>query len=166
MAEEKLSVRQWLMAGVGLVMIIGYGGRLLGLFDSDASASASSVSSSLESLIPKSDPAEQAAVVIKDGLRSPDSFEYVGGKVIWQGIHKGDAAYVALVSYNAQNGFGALLRGCAIVAFSITQDDQVSWNGLHGMRETERTVCEHSGDRAELSDLAKTVADMNFSDEK
>lgn len=120
----------------------------------------------LDSIIPRPDPAEQSAVVIKESLRSPDSFEYITGKVIWEGTYKGNSAFVTLVSYNAQNGFGALLRGCAIVAFSITSDDKVSWSSLYGMREADRAMCERSGDGEALSDVAKSFADLNFPSEK
>lgn len=119
-------------------------------------------SDSSGSIFPEPDPAEQASVVIKDGLRSPDSFEYLSGKVIWSGSNNGNPAYVTLVSYNAQNGFGATLRACAIVAYSLTQDGKVSWNRSFGMQETDRAVCERTGDGSELTELAKTTANLNF----
>ncbi len=150
MAGDKLSVREWLLGTWGFLMLVALGVKLVGGAD-DA-----------PSLIPKADPAKQAAVVIKSSLRSPDSFEYISGKVIWQGIHKGNEAYVTLVSYNAQNGFGALIRGCAIVAFSLTENEEVLWKSQSGMQEADRVVCEHSGDGSELKDLAQSVAELNF----
>lgn len=119
--------------------------------------------SGLSKLIaPEPDPAEQAAVVIKNGLRSPDSFQYLSGKVIWNGTYEGNAAYVTLVSYNAQNGFGATLRACAFVAYSLTKDDQVSWNPTFGMQETDRAACELSGNSSEFTNIGKTMAEANF----
>jgi hypothetical protein len=123
-----------------------------GVFGSDSSGT----------ILPEPDPAEQASVVIKDGLRSPDSFEYLSGKVIWSGSHKGNPAYVTLVSYNAQNGFGAMLRACAIVAYSLSRDGKVSWNRSFGMQEADRALCERTGDASQLNELAGSTAKLNF----
>lgn len=69
-----------------------------------------------------SSPAEtqiaNASEIIKKELRSPASFSLVSGKTVWSGTTKqGLPAHVVRIEYDAQNGFGAAIRDCKMVAY-------------------------------------------------
>lgn len=56
--------------------------------------------------------------LIKQDLLSPATFSAISNDVVWSGKNaKGDDARVVKVVYDAQNGFGALVRKCEYVAF-------------------------------------------------
>lgn len=83
-------------------------------------------------------PERQAAEVVKSNLRSPSSFKFIDGEVLWKGnTLSGENAYVVAVAYDAQNGFGAMLRGCALVAYYVAKSGQLSWNNMFGFQEME-----------------------------
>lgn len=112
-----------------------------------------------------SDPAEDAGTVIRKSLRSPDSYQYVSGKTLWRGKdHAGDPAYVVLVSYSAENGFGARLRGCTWVAYRRTGPNEVGWNSRAALLEADRELCEVRTPRIEeiITTTAKKMAELNF----
>jgi len=89
------------------------------------------------------DPAKSAGAIIQKNLQAPDSYEFVSGETLWKGKDSdGNDAYVVLVGYNAQNGFGALLRGCSYVAYSIDENDLLSWSPMFGVNEADRSACE------------------------
>lgn len=114
---------------------------------------------------PAADPSEDAGVVIQSQLNAPDSYEFVGGKTVWSGKdRKGQAAYVVLVGYNAQNGFGAKLRACSWVAYSVTKDDKISWSRSSGTQSAERELCESEGGSIDslIQSQGKSLAEMNF----
>lgn len=113
---------------------------------------------------PPHNPKDASAIIMRN-LRSPDSFEYINGKTYWTGTSpKGDPAYVALISYNAQNGFGALLRGCIWVAYSETSDQKLNWNTAFGTQEADRVMCDQIGSDSDgpLLEVAKSLAELNF----
>ena len=69
-------------------------------------------------------PESQAAHLLKQQMKSPDSFYAKESKIMWQGKDKdGNAAYVVKVTYTAQNSFGANLQDCKMVAFAIAGDE-------------------------------------------
>jgi hypothetical protein len=69
-----------------------------------------------------------AATVIQDGLRSPSSYSEISSATVWTGKDKdGEEAYIVKVTYDAQNGFGAMIRDCQYVAFNYDKDDKVRW---------------------------------------
>jgi len=58
-----------------------------------------------------------AGEIIKKDLRSPSSFSLVSGKEMWKGKdQEGNPAFIVRVEYDAQNGFGAMIRDCKLVA--------------------------------------------------
>jgi putative hemolysin len=114
---------------------------------------------------PAADAAEDAGVVIQSQLNAPDSYEFVGGKTVWSGKdRKGQTAYVVLVSYNAQNGFGAKLRACSWVAYAVTKNDKISWSRSSGIQSAEREFCESEGGSIDglIQSQGKSLAEINF----
>lgn len=72
-------------------------------------------------------PDNGAATVIKKGLKSPSSYSQSSSKEVWSGkAPDGNKAYVVRVEYDAQNGFGAMIRDCQYVAFRV-KGDEVMW---------------------------------------
>ena len=66
--------------------------------------------------------------IIQDGLRSPSSFSLVSGKEMWAGKSAaGNDAYIVRIEYDAQNGFGATIRDCKFVAYSV-KGTKLHWN--------------------------------------
>lgn len=64
-----------------------------------------------------------AKQMVRDSLRSPSSFAPVSVDVKWKGVdQEGRPAYIVRVEYDAQNGFGANLRGCSLAAFALVDD--------------------------------------------
>lgn len=58
-----------------------------------------------------------ASSLIQKQLKSPSSFVLTSGEMKWEGDNKnGKPAYVVKVLYDAENGFGATIRECALVA--------------------------------------------------
>lgn len=57
--------------------------------------------------------------VIKSGLQSPSSYKSVEYHVLWEGKDSvtGASAQIYKVEFDAANAYGAMLRGCDIVAF-------------------------------------------------
>ncbi len=74
-----------------------------------------------------------ASAIIKKRLRSPASFTLVSGRTMWEGTDaEGNPAYIVRVEYDAQNGFGAMIRGCNLVAYTDL-GDRISWNTALGV---------------------------------
>lgn len=68
-----------------------------------------------------------ASEIIKKSLRSPSSFSLVSGKEVWSGKNpEGNAAYIVRIEYDAQNGFGAMIRDCKLVAYNV-KGDKIEW---------------------------------------
>jgi hypothetical protein len=68
-----------------------------------------------------------ASEIIKKSLRSPSSFSLVSGKEVWSGKNgEGKPAYIVRIEYDAQNGFGAMIRDCKLVAYT-DNGDKISW---------------------------------------
>jgi len=64
-----------------------------------------------------------ASEIIKKSLRSPSSFALVSGKEMWSGKNtEGNPAYIVRIEYDAQNGFGAMIRDCKLVALTMKGD--------------------------------------------
>jgi hypothetical protein len=114
--------------------------------------------------IGRASPAKQGGQILQQSLRAPASYNFVSGDVIWEGKTKaGEPAYVVRVAYDAQNGFGALLRGCAIVAYRETSDGQLAWSQSTGVDpQVDPSFCQTSVPASTFADYAKTVAEMNF----
>lgn len=69
-----------------------------------------------------------ASHIVSERLRSPSSFSLVSWREMWAGTDsKGNPAYLVRVEYDAQNGFGAMIRDCKVVAF-FRKGDKVGWN--------------------------------------
>jgi len=71
--------------------------------------------------------------IIKGELQSPGSYRVVRQDVLWSNTMGSETAYVVRTEYDAQNGFGALLRGCQYTSF-ITEGKQFRFNPLSGMQ--------------------------------
>ncbi len=64
------------------------------------------------------DQVSNASGIIKKGLQSPSSFVLISGKSVWSGkTNQGLPAHVVRIEYDAQNGFGATIRNCNMVAY-------------------------------------------------
>jgi hypothetical protein len=78
-----------------------------------------------------------ASEIIKKSLRSPSSFSLVSGKEVWSGKNtEGNASYIVRVEYDAQNGFGATIRDCKLVAYNI-KGDKFEWRTNSAMEACE-----------------------------
>ena len=111
-------------------------------------------------------PPAQAAQIVKSMVRSPDSFKRVGGEVIWKGkTRDGRPAYVTTVAFDSQNGFGAMLRGCMLVAYHEAADGKIAWNPMFGVKDyTDEMpmLCQESVPMEIKAGLGKTFAGINF----
>ena len=107
----------------------------------------------------KADPGKQASVIVQQQLNSPSSFKYMSSEVLWKGKSKnGEPAYVVSVVYDAQNSFGAMLRGCMLVSFYETSDNKVGWNPMFGVRDgNEYAACDPSPSATVLKVKIATV---------
>ena len=75
--------------------------------------------------------------IIKQSLRSPSSYSLVSGKQVWAGKSAaGDVSYIVRIEYDAQNGFGATIRDCKFVAYSV-KGSKVHWNQRSAMATCE-----------------------------
>ena len=122
-------------------------------------------SSDVKSLFEAS-PADQAAQIAKQHVRSPASFKHVGGEVLWEGQTKdGLPAYVTSVSYDAANGFGAVLRGCMVIAYRRTADGQLAWDPMWGVKDyTDELpqLCAAAAPMKVKAEFARGIAEINF----
>lgn len=74
------------------------------------------------------DSVSKASEIIKKELRSPSSFRLASGKEVWTGKNKeSKPAHIVRIEYDAQNGFGAMIRDCKLVAY-IDNGDKFSWS--------------------------------------
>lgn len=74
-----------------------------------------------------------AEQLVTQSLKSPSSFSATSTKIVFKGVNsEGDPAYIVRVDYDAQNGFGAMLRGCNLAAFYLKSGDKFGYkqNGL------------------------------------
>src|SRR5574340_1173000 len=66
-----------------------------------------------------------AEQLVTEGLKSPSSFSATSTKIVFEGVNKeGNLAYIVRVDYDAQNSFGATLRGCSLAAFYLTSGNK------------------------------------------
>ena len=111
-------------------------------------------------------PADQAAQIAKQHVRSPASFKHVGGEVLWEGQTKdGLPAYVTSVSYDAANVFGALLRGCMIIAYHRTADGRLTWDPTWGVKDYTDELPQLCAEAAPMNikaEFARGIAEINF----
>jgi hypothetical protein len=76
-----------------------------------------------------------AETVLESTLRAPGTYSRNDWSTLWSGRDlKGRKAYIVEVSYDAQNGFGAYIRGCSWVAFSI-DGSSVFWDQAFAVNE-------------------------------
>jgi Sel1 repeat-containing protein/zinc ribbon protein len=124
-SQQQLSGKQVLKIVVGMLVVCGVGAFLIDMLSDGHGLG-----------LIGGDPAKDAAIqIVEKGLRSPDSFSLVSYKEFWSGkAADGKNAYVSRVVFNAQNGFGASIRGCQLLAFKL-QSDQMSWNPITGVRD-------------------------------
>jgi hypothetical protein len=111
-------------------------------------------------------PPAQAAEIVKTMVRSPDSFKRAGGEVLWQGqTRDGRPAYVTSVAFDSQNGLGAMMRGCMLVAFHEGADGKSVWDPMWGVKDyTEEMpmLCQKHVPMEIKSTVGKAFADLNF----
>lgn len=72
---------------------------------------------------------DAAQQIIQQALKSPSSFSPVSSTIVWRGTYKNRNAYIVKTAFDAQNSFGANLRDCNYVAFSLA-GEKISWNKL------------------------------------
>lgn len=101
-----------------------------------------------------------AKQLLVSSLKSPASFNPVSMSIAWQGTHKNMNAYIVRAEYDAQNGFGALLRGCHYLAFSLN-GEEIVWNKNYFMQE-----CAQGVPSAEDSSTIEFIAELNFQSEQ
>ncbi len=78
-----------------------------------------------------------ASQIIKQNLKSPSSFREVDSRVLWSGKDKdGNDAHIVRVEYEAQNGFGAMLRNCKIVSY-YKEGDNLRWSTKYGFESCD-----------------------------
>jgi hypothetical protein len=78
---------------------------------------------------PKSISVGNASQLIMKSLRSPSSFHLVSGEEVWTGKDKkSKPAHIVRIEYDAQNGFGAMIRDCKLVAYVDEDGNKFSWN--------------------------------------
>ncbi|MBE9611036.1 ankyrin repeat domain-containing protein [Chitinilyticum piscinae] len=78
-----------------------------------------------------------AEAFIKKRLKSPDSFKSVSSETVWEGKNeKGNKAAIVRVVFDANNSFGAALRGCYFVAIYKENGDWWSSN-TNGLSECD-----------------------------
>lgn len=127
-------------------------------------------SSDVKSLFEGGVAADQAAQIAKQHVRSPASFKHVGGEVLWEGQTKdGLPAYVTSVSHDAANGFGAVLRGCMIIAYNRTADGQLTWNPMWGVKDyTDELpqLCTVEAPMKVKAEFARGIAEINSAPER
>lgn len=104
--------------------------------------------------------------IVKQYQKSPDSFKSEFSEIIWKGREKGGKdVYVVRVSYDSQNSFGAMLRGCAFVAFTVV-GREYQWRREAGFQEQEdaRFCMKSLPEPAHqaLADVARAYAAMSF----
>jgi len=99
-----------------------------------------------------------ASEILKKRLKSPSSFSLVSGKTVWSGkTNHGYPAYVVRIEYDAQNGFGAAMRDCNMVAFwDEGKDNTVSYLTPGAIQD-----CEVKGIMSE-NEMIKMQVDNNF----
>ena len=72
-------------------------------------------------------PTSKATIIIKKTLKSPSSFSLFSGYEVWTGKDAdGNPAHIVRIEYDAQNGFGATLRDCKLVAYN-DKDGDFEW---------------------------------------
>jgi len=65
-------------------------------------------------------PEDMAANLLRETMKSPDSFVAKNTRIMWEGKdNENRDAYVIRVSYTAKNSFGASLQDCKMVAISV-----------------------------------------------
>jgi hypothetical protein len=113
-----------------------------------------------------SSPPAQAAEIVKALVLSPDSFKRAGGEVLWKG-QTGDGlpAYVTTVAFDSQDGLGAMIRGCMMVAYHEAADGKVTWDPMWGVKDYTNEMpmlCQEHVPMEIKSAIGKTFADLNF----
>lgn len=112
----------------------------------------------------KADPAENAAKIVQQNLKSPDSFKYINGEVLWQGRSKtASPAYIVCVTYQGQNSFGAILRETVIVSYAEAPNGQTLVNPLSWLRQGDETalLCSPTIPKELKTDLLNIIANIN-----
>ena len=74
-----------------------------------------------------------ADAIIKKGLQSPGSYRAIRQDVLWSKQIADETAYIVRTEYDAQNGFGAMVRSCQYVSF-VNKGDTSSWNPLKNIQ--------------------------------
>lgn len=98
-----------------------------------------------------------ASNIIKKDLRSPSSFSLVSGKELWTGKDSnGNSAYIVRVEYDAQNGFGSMIRGCKLVAYYVN-GEELKWKLYEGIRD-----CDPEGVGADTAVWVEVLRKDNF----
>jgi hypothetical protein len=78
-----------------------------------------------------------AAQIIRESLHSPSSYTEIDSRVLWTGQNaEGLDARIVRVEYEAQNGFGAMIRNCNIVSY-YEDGDQIRWNTVFGVQSCD-----------------------------
>lgn len=110
---------------------------------------------SLHSCSDTSDASTTAAIqVLKKELRSPSTFSLERSHVVWTGkTDDGIPAYVVRLEFDSQNGFGAMVRGCRLVALAT--------NGKVVRSSNKSTDACMSNDPKDDKLMAETLAKMN-----
>jgi hypothetical protein len=99
-----------------------------------------------------------AVEIVMTRLKSPSSFSLVSGKTVWSGKNNhGQPAYVVRIEYDAQNGFGAAIRDCNMVAFW----DKGEGNSVSYLSPGAIQNCEVKGIMSE-DEMIKMQVDNNF----
>jgi len=100
---------------------------------------------------PDSKATSAASTVIKHYLLSPASFSEQSSKIVWKGKNRaGKNAYMVNVIFDSANGFGAIIRACNTVVFTL-EGEKVEWvdgasvNGCFDTNDTDTRALMRSG---------------------
>jgi hypothetical protein len=98
-----------------------------------------------------------ASEILKKRLKSPSSFSLVSGKTVWSGkTNHGQPAFIVRIEYDAQNGFGAAIWDCNMVAYWDKGGDSISYLTPGAIQD-----CEVKGVMSE-EEIIKMQVDYNF----
>lgn len=75
--------------------------------------------------------------LIADRLKAPATYRVVQQDVLWSASNGAQDAYIVRTEFDAQNGFGAMLRGCYYATFKV-EGGQIRYSPVHALSECDK----------------------------
>lgn len=113
----------------------------------------------------KLDPIDQAVVIIKTELSSPNTFKKISGQTIWRGsTSAGLPAYVVSVLFESANSSGSNKRRCLYVTYHETKEKRLMWSKDFGVKDFSETptLCDDSASMESRKKIVDELIDLNF----